>query len=1383
MRELASAFRVVESKAIRRVRTPAGVRRYQQPIGSIIIRDVPMSNLTLGTPRYEGWDMVRGRDGNDYEIGQNDDGNWIVTTGNTWDPVITADTEEAAYRALDSHVGGSTSRGSGRSPQEAADDAVQAARQAQGHTNLTPMEPEWADWDGFRGTDGREYFVGRMGRNWVVTDRDSNVLMRNASRDELMGALDRFAVPRETANQPAADPIAEAEEFLERRRREREERIRASQGPESVTGADGNQISPGDIVFLGQAHSGGYGRSYWRVERTWPDGSVSISSDSARTSGPRGQVRNVRPDRIRLVNASGNSNPNTDETRRTEVAVNRNLRDGNSSTSSSTTEPNPIEEARELVRGEDAQAAQRALDNLNRTQLRDLATQMDLAFNRSDSASSLRHTILHFGMQIRLNSRAILRGNNRTRPTETPNNSGPLSMDITDDSSGNIRVNGESIPVRNENGRWYASGIPDGSGEISARNPQELVSRVSQRLGLSGTMHISDQREDTGTHRRPNLGGTVEVPAGEASMVLGGRTYTAQQMLDYARTSPDSFIRDWVALQYPDRTGRQQFHRNNFDRIEANLRTGVWTNEQAAHELRQWARLQTTIERGNYLVAANILDGSARPRNTRAHRQDDLEVKDRVAEYIKAVRRVRTASGERRYSQPIGSIIVRDGANPLQNLRVGRTNREVEGTDGTTYRIRQRNGQWEAESNGNSVVSAGTEEQLLEDLDGHVGSRGSSGSGSPTGSTVPPPRGSLQGESLTRSQGDDGPHGEAHTASDGTIYYIAQDGNEYVARDSNGNEIGRQPDRDAALEEATRFATANSNTDQSSRNSTSTPGTADQSQAPSAPPVGPVMPDSEQARAEIRAHLENQPPEALRNAARQAGLDASNANGAELLDLAFRAMIFLMLGVPLPRQLSQKKSASLWTETKADGEGHTGAMIALIPNAEDAQRLADESGEAWEELHVTLAYLGKAADISENAKLNLSTVASTIANNVNVVEVNTFSVNIFNPTGEEPCVVLGVGGRQLESIHAAVDSMCKSIEDMESGFTFPEQHKPFVPHITLKYFKDEEIDMDWVKTQFKKIGPIKFDKVRVAFAGRNIDMPLIGKDTMGDVPVEFKAPVITPGGRRGNDRSTGSRSNRENWVERSKPGTLPRYIRIVRNGLMREGHPESRATALAVAAIKRWARGGDNVTPKVQAAAAKALAEWEAMKSQKVDDRIGLFLKAGTIQDVDRRGAGATHIANRIEEGARSAVAAAQRAGRGTSGGSGKKRRVRSRAGEQRYGKPIGSEIGEADIKRKERADNLPDSVKKKLPMEFGQQGAQIQRIQKMLAEAGFPIETDGIFGKKTQAAIAEAQKQLGLKQTGVIDAITYVAIMDAARTTRGNSGRNRRRRQHRADD
>lgn len=63
-------------------------------------------------------------------------------------------------------------------------------------------------------------------------------------------------------------------------------------------------------------------------------------------------------------------------------------------------------------------------------------------------------------------------------------------------------------------------------------------------------------------------------------------------------------------------------------------------------------------------------------------------------------------------------------------------------------------------------------------------------------------------------------------------------------------------------------------------------------------------------------------------------------------------------------------------------------------------------------------------------------------------------------------------------------------------------------------------------------------------------------------------------------------------------GGLPRYIREVAHALIRRGMSKDRAIATAVATMKRWAAGAGNVSAKVQAAAAKAVAEWEAMKAK-----------------------------------------------------------------------------------------------------------------------------------------------------------------------------------------
>jgi len=87
--------------------------------------------------------------------------------------------------------------------------------------------------------------------------------------------------------------------------------------------------------------------------------------------------------------------------------------------------------------------------------------------------------------------------------------------------------------------------------------------------------------------------------------------------------------------------------------------------------------------------------------------------------------------------------------------------------------------------------------------------------------------------------------------------------------------------------------------------------------------------------------------------------------------------------------------------------------------------------------------------------------------------------------------------------------------------------------------------------------------------------------------------AITPGGRVG-DAAPFSTSTTDNWVARA--GGLPTYIREVAHALVRSGHSESDAIATAVATMKRWAAGLGNVRPQVQAAAAKALAEWEAKR-------------------------------------------------------------------------------------------------------------------------------------------------------------------------------------------
>lgn len=80
--------------------------------------------------------------------------------------------------------------------------------------------------------------------------------------------------------------------------------------------------------------------------------------------------------------------------------------------------------------------------------------------------------------------------------------------------------------------------------------------------------------------------------------------------------------------------------------------------------------------------------------------------------------------------------------------------------------------------------------------------------------------------------------------------------------------------------------------------------------------------------------------------------------------------------------------------------------------------------------------------------------------------------------------------------------------------------------------------------------------------------------------------AITPGGRVGDASPLGKPGG---------PRRLVDYIREIAHALMRNGMSESHAIAVARSALARWASGAGNVSPKVRAAAAKALAEQQAL--------------------------------------------------------------------------------------------------------------------------------------------------------------------------------------------
>jgi hypothetical protein len=81
--------------------------------------------------------------------------------------------------------------------------------------------------------------------------------------------------------------------------------------------------------------------------------------------------------------------------------------------------------------------------------------------------------------------------------------------------------------------------------------------------------------------------------------------------------------------------------------------------------------------------------------------------------------------------------------------------------------------------------------------------------------------------------------------------------------------------------------------------------------------------------------------------------------------------------------------------------------------------------------------------------------------------------------------------------------------------------------------------------------------------------------------------------------SLAKKPGKNNWVEHTSPGHLPNYICHIAKAIHRgKGHDTSSAIAIAVGVAKNWAHGHGKVTPATRAKAARAVAQWEALKAK-----------------------------------------------------------------------------------------------------------------------------------------------------------------------------------------
>ncbi|MDH6189135.1 hypothetical protein M2168_002167 [Streptomyces sp. CZ24] len=193
-----------------------------------------------------------------------------------------------------------------------------------------------------------------------------------------------------------------------------------------------------------------------------------------------------------------------------------------------------------------------------------------------------------------------------------------------------------------------------------------------------------------------------------------------------------------------------------------------------------------------------------------------------------------------------------------------------------------------------------------------------------------------------------------------------------------------------------------------------------------------------------------------------------------------------------PEHIVVDKRAS--AAVTASAGGHTGAMIALMPAREDAERLALNAvgSEPASELHLTLFYLGEGADWDEDQRADLIATLRSRASDIGESIVGrAFGANQWNADGEDPCWVWSVGDdrdrpQDAPSLETARWSATYALEEMHRQPELPTQHTPWQAHVCAAYTRSPSL----LTAMNQRLGPIRFDRLRVAFAGEHTDIPL-----------------------------------------------------------------------------------------------------------------------------------------------------------------------------------------------------------------------------------------------------------------------------------------------------
>ncbi len=159
-----------------------------------------------------------------------------------------------------------------------------------------------------------------------------------------------------------------------------------------------------------------------------------------------------------------------------------------------------------------------------------------------------------------------------------------------------------------------------------------------------------------------------------------------------------------------------------------------------------------------------------------------------------------------------------------------------------------------------------------------------------------------------------------------------------------------------------------------------------------------------------------------------------------------------------------------------------GVMIALYPHPEVARKLALPGGEASEDLHLTLCYLGKAEDFEPTALLNLPGKIGEVAERSAALEGSISGWGCFSPSERTEGQEVLWAAVDVPGLTELRDDLAKVCAEMGAP---PVDAHSYQPHITLAYREPGN-----GKVPALDRIPIRFDSVYFVRGSERIQIPL-----------------------------------------------------------------------------------------------------------------------------------------------------------------------------------------------------------------------------------------------------------------------------------------------------